>query len=123
MNGAAGAGLPERVLLTTAPTFAEKARLFPRATFVVGADTIRRIGDPQYYNNQIAVMVRKIEAIAVAGCRFLVFGRVNSHGSFATLDRLQLPAALAALCEEVPEADYRCDLSSTELRQRVDGKE
>lgn len=107
---------PARVLLTTAPTFADKARLFPRATFVVGADTIRRIGEPRYYNNQIAVMVRAIEAIAVAGCRFLVFGRVNSQGNFSTLDRLRLPAALAALCEEVPEVDYRCDLSSTELR-------
>jgi nicotinic acid mononucleotide adenylyltransferase len=108
---------PARVLLTTAPTFAEKARLFPRATFVVGADTIRRIGEPRYYNNQIAVMVRAIEAIAVAGCRFLVFGRVNSSGTFATVDRLQLPAALAALCDEVPESDYRRDLSSTELRR------
>lgn len=110
---------PARVLLTTAPTFAEKAQLFPRATFVVGADTIRRIGEPQYYGNQIAVMVRAIEAIAVAGCRFLVFGRVNTHGTFTTLDRLQLPAALTALCEEVPEAEYRCDVSSTELRQRA----
>ncbi len=108
---------PARVLLTTAPTFAEKARLFPRATFVVGADTIRRIGEPRYYGNQVAVMVRAIEAIAVAGCRFLVFGRVNSSGSFATVDRLQLPAALAALCDEVPEAEYRRDVSSTELRR------
>lgn len=109
---------PARVLLTTAPTFAEKARLFPGATFVVGADTIRRIGEPRYYNNQIALMVRAIEAIAVAGCRFLVFGRVNAQGSFATLDRLELPAALAALCEEVPESEYRRDVSSTELRKR-----
>ena len=110
---------PARVLLTTAPTFAEKARLFPGATFVVGADTVRRIGEPRYYGNQVAVMVRAIEAIAVSGCRFLVFGRVNSHGSFATLDRLQLPAALVALCEEVPEAEFRRDVSSTELRNRA----
>jgi len=108
---------PERVLLTTAPTFAEKARLFPRATFVVGADTIRRIGEPKYYGNQVAVMVRAIEAIAVAGCRFLVFGRVNAQGSFTTLDRLELPAALAALCDEVPEAEFRRDVSSTEIRR------
>jgi nicotinamide mononucleotide (NMN) deamidase PncC len=108
---------PGRVLLTTAATFAEKAQLFPGATFIVGADTICRIGDPRYYNNQLAVMVRKIEAIAVAGCRFLVFGRVNAKGKFATLDRHQLPAALAALCEEVPEAEYRRDVSSTEIRR------
>jgi nicotinamide mononucleotide (NMN) deamidase PncC len=108
---------PARVLLTTAPTFAEKARLFPGAMFVVGADTIRRIGEPRYYNNQIAVMVRAIEAIAVAGCRFLVFGRVDSQGRFATLDRRELPAALAALCDEVPEAEFRRDVSSTEIRR------
>jgi hypothetical protein len=112
-----------RVLLTTAPTFAEKAQLFPRATFVVGADTIRRIGEPRYYNNQVAVMVRAIEAIAVAGCRFLVFGRVDSQGRFATLDRRELPAALAALCEEIPEAEFRRDVSSTELRKIADKKE
>lgn len=113
---------PAAVLLTTAPTFAEKAQLFPHATFVVGADTIRRIGDQNYYANDNAKLERAIESIAATGCRFIVFGRLNQSGSFSTLGSLPLPSTLAALCDEVPEADYRCDLSSTELRKIADKK-
>jgi len=113
----------ELVLLTTAPTFAEKAWLFPGATFIVGADTIRRIGERHYYANELAKMERAIETIATAGCRFLVFGRVNQSGSFSTLASLRLPDSLAAVCDEVPESDYRCDVSSTQLRQRADESE
>src|SRR4029453_17081115 len=35
------------VELTRAPTFGEKARLFPGATFVVGSDTAERIAQPR----------------------------------------------------------------------------
>lgn len=67
---------PEQTIyLTRAATFEEKSRLFPGATFAVGADTLRRIAAPQYYGGSAAACQHAIERIAGRGCRFLVFGR------------------------------------------------
>lgn len=103
------------VWFTNAATFAEKARAFRNATFVVGADTIRRIAEPKYYpdgdpNAAIGELERQ-------GCRFLVFGRQHA-GRFLALDDLALPPALRGLCDGVSEEEYRCDASSTALRRR-----
>ena len=57
-----------------------------------------------------------MERIANHGCRFLVFGRV-CDGKFETLVDLSLPDSLRRLCDEVPVADFREDVSSTELRR------
>ncbi len=107
----------ERVSLTRTPTFVEKAGLFPNSTFVVGADTIERIAEPKYYGGQPAAAEAAFRAIAAAGCRFLVFGRLTA-GEFRTLADLNLPPALAAICRPVSEAQFRRDISSTELRLR-----
>jgi nicotinamide mononucleotide (NMN) deamidase PncC len=104
----------DAVWLTRAPVFVTKAELFPGATFVVGADTIERVGQPRYYGGETA-MQQAIESIARSGCRFLVFGRVV-EGAFRALGELSLPRSLAALCQEVPAAIFREDVSSTQLR-------
>jgi len=103
--------------LTRTPTFTAKSQLFPAATFVVGADTIRRIADPRYYGGDSAACRSAIARIAENGCRFLVFGRWFD-GSFHSLADLELPAELKALCREVPEETCRVDISSTELRRQ-----
>ena len=54
-------------------------------------------------------------SISRAKCRFLVFGRLLED-RFQTLDQLALPRPLAALCQAVSEADFREDISSTQLR-------
>jgi len=104
------------VLLTRAARFFEKSRLFPGATFIVGIDTLRRIGDPRYYGNDAAACRSAIELIASRGCRFLVFGR-NLGTGFISLGDLDLPAALLALCREIPVDRFREDISSTALRR------
>ena len=101
--------------LTGLPTFLEKSREFPQVTFVVGADTARRIGQEKYYANNHA-MHSAIDEMANLGVNFLVFGRSRA-ADFYTLADLDLPPALAKLCVEVSEADFRLDLSSTELRR------
>lgn len=103
------------VLLARAPTFVEKAAIFPGSTFIVGADTIARIAEPIYYGGSAASRDAAIAAIAGNGCRFLVFGR-NVDGRFVTLADLDLPASLRAVCDEVPEAEFRDDSASTKLR-------
>jgi hypothetical protein len=103
--------------LTRTPTFLEKSRQFPGATFVVGADTLRRIADPRYYGDDPAACQRAIEQIAAQGCRFLAFGRVADE-RFVSLANLDLPESLRVLCQEVPPDVFRDDTSSTELRRR-----
>lgn len=108
----------ERLWLTAAPTFVEKARLFPGATFVVGADTVDRIGQARYYGGSASAAEEAWHELAARGARFLVFGRQRGDG-FETLESLELPGPLAALCEGVSAAEFRADISSTELRRQA----
>ena len=105
----------ETVWLTLAPTFPEKARIFPGVTFAVGVDTIVRIAAPRYYGGPAG---RDAALGVLRGCRFLVFGRRAGAG-FETLDSVALPESLRALCDAVAETDFRADVSSTELRRRA----
>ena len=101
--------------LTRAPTFAEKSRLFPGATFLVGADTIVRIGQPRYYGNDPHRCEAAIREIAANGCRFLVFPRAD-HAELQSLQEVELPPALRELCDGVSPVEFRVDISSTQLR-------
>lgn len=111
-------GPKHSIWLTRAPTFVEKSRLFPAVTFVVGIDTLRRVAAPRYYRGSDAACAKAIEEIASRGCRFLVFGR-SIGGSFIRLGDLDLPARLASICREVPETQFRQDISSTEIRRQA----
>ncbi|MCY3860127.1 MAG: hypothetical protein OXG25_14590 [Gammaproteobacteria bacterium] len=104
-------------VLTNQPKFIEKARLlFSEAggTFVVGSDTISRIDHVRYYESP----QQRNDAIAELselGIRFLVFGR-REGDEFRTLDDLKLGSDLRDLCDGVAASEFRCDISSTELR-------
>ncbi len=108
-------GPGETVWLTRAATFVQKAELFPGATLLVGADTLRRIADPRYYGSPAACRCA-LEDIASRGCRFLVFGRDLGMG-FVRLADLELPDVLRDICREVPLSEFREDVSSTALRK------
>jgi nicotinamide mononucleotide (NMN) deamidase PncC len=103
------------VLLTRAATFVEKAAILPGSTFVVGVDTLARIAVPAYYGGSAERRDAAIAAIASSRCRFLVFGRIIA-GCFTVLANLDLPPSLRALCDEVPESEFRDDSASTKLR-------
>ena len=105
------------VELTRAPTFREKARLLPGVTFVVGSDTAERIAQPRYYGNSEATMRAALDEIAAHRCRFLVAGRVDGTGRFATVAEAPIPPEYRALFSAIPEAQFRSDLSSTLLRR------
>ena len=108
---------PEQpVMLTRAATFEEKSRLFPGATFVVGADTLRRIADPRYYGDNPGACLAALEQIAGHGCRFLVFGRDMGTG-FMRLSDLDLPEILSNITRGVPAEMFREDVSSTAIRR------
>ncbi len=104
------------VILTHAPLFREKATLFPNSVFVVGFDTAIRLVAPRYYGDE-AAMHAALAAIRDHGCRFLVAGRAQ-NGDFGTLDQVAVPPAFQDMFLALPEARFRVDLSSTQLREQ-----
>ena len=109
-----GFAADEAVWLTRAPTFPEKVRIFPGATFAVGVDTMVRIAEPHYYGGGAEGLRNAI--FVLGACRFLVFGR-RTRERFETLDSISIPASLRARCDAVSESDFRADISSTEIRR------
>lgn len=107
----------QTVWLTRAATFVAKSNLFPGATFLVGADTIQRLADCRYYQDDPTRMDAAIDTIRDRGCQFLVFGRLVD-GTFRTLADLPLPARLREICRGVSADDFHDNSSSTEIRRR-----
>lgn len=107
----------EPVWFTNAPAFVEKSRIFPGATFIVGADTIRRIGDAEYYQGDSAAVIAAIDELRSNKAQFLVFGRQEGD-SFLQLADLNLPENLRRLCQQVSEEEFRDDISSTQIRHQ-----
>ena len=103
------------VWLTNQANFAAKAELFPGATFVLGTDTMARIGEVRFYQNSTDKLAAAIERLQALDIHFLVLGRAQGE-DFVSLDDLTLPSALRALCQGVPESTYRNDVSSTRIR-------
>jgi hypothetical protein len=105
------------VWVTSAPTFAEKAALFPGATFVLGADTAVRLLAPRYYAGGEHGMTVAFDAIRRHGCRFLVACRAVAGGQCLDLDGIAVPGQWRDLFRAIPAEQFRLDVSSTELRQ------
>lgn len=106
------------VVLSRAPLFRDKASLFPGCSFIIGYDTARRLVSPYYYGEK-ADMYAALEAIRTAGCRFLVAGRLD-EGAFHLLSDIPLPHAYSDLFIELPEEQFRFDLSSSEIRESLE---
>jgi hypothetical protein len=106
------------VELTRAPTFVEKSRLFPRTTFVIGADTAERLVAPKYYGDDELQMQVALEQIANFGGSFLVAVRTDAAGRLRALSDIPLPRRYADLFTEIPEHRFRFDTSSSEIRAR-----
>jgi hypothetical protein len=103
------------VIVSDAPTFAQKARLFPGCVFVIGADTLERLFAPRYYGGEEA-MLAALSEIRSRGCRFLVAGR-HYNGAYRPPDGFPILPAFRPLFDFIPEEDFRRDLSSTEIRR------
>jgi hypothetical protein len=106
------------VWLTRAPTFAEKALLFPGAVFVVGADTAERILALRYYAAAGAGLQQAFEQIRGNACRFLVAARRDERGALLRLSDLDVAQSFRDLFEEIPPARFEREISSTQLRRR-----
>lgn len=125
----------ERVAVTSATLFIEKAALFPGSGFVIGVDTARRIVDPVYYSTaemspseaeaQMIIVLKR--EVGDRGCYFVVGGRCvakdgGSGGAWESISSLVIPEAIRHLFIDVPESVFRVDVSSTELRALRGGR-
>jgi hypothetical protein len=52
------------------------------------------------------------------GCRLVVGGRVDDSGAFRVWESVVLSEVCAELFVSLTEADFRVDVSSTELRRK-----
>jgi hypothetical protein len=106
-----------RVAITAAKLFVEKAEMFPNHGLVVGIDTARRVLEKQYYDNDDSKMIAAMKAIDSFGCYFVVGGR--KHGDvWDDLNALTVPPELQHMFKGINPADFRVDISSTEIRAR-----
>ncbi|MDE2822415.1 MAG: hypothetical protein OXK79_02790 [Chloroflexota bacterium] len=103
------------VVLTKAPTFAEKVRVLPGSCFIIGYDTMKRLIDPAYYGGDPQRMTKALSSIAQLKGRFLVAGRLDD-GIFRTLADVPVPDEFRDMFESIPEHRFRRDISSTYLR-------
>ena len=101
------------VVLTCAPTFAEKAELFPGTWFALGYDTAVRLLSPDYHADVPAMLARFKEL----GTCFVVAGRLHEE-AFQTMENLHIPTDFEKLFIPIPATTLREDTSSTDLRRR-----
>ncbi|MDR3232670.1 MAG: hypothetical protein LBT46_03215 [Planctomycetaceae bacterium] len=113
---AVNANLP--VWLTQTPLFEDKADLFRGATFIVGADTLRRFADLRFYHENIHQLQDVLRRITYRQCRFIVFPRRTARG-MESMETLEMPDMLRSLCDEISVSDFSMDISSSEIRNSV----
>ena len=106
------------IFVSNAPTYVEKAHLYPGCTFVIGYDTAARVLHPRYYGHDQENMESALREIQSQGCKFLVAGRVGDDGIFHDMAALQIPVDFHDLFQGIPANKFRKDISSSELRAR-----
>jgi hypothetical protein len=104
------------IYATNAPTFVEKARLFPGTTFVVGYDTAARVLQTRFYGGGDQEVLAVLEELRALNCRFLVAGRVDDNDVFHSAANLTVPDGFGDLF--YPILNFRRDISSSELRRK-----
>ena len=103
--------------LTRAATFLDKIDIFPASTFVMGADTYKRLCDPKYYGGSADAAARSVRHIAESVRGIIVFGR-QIAGLFENSVQNDVPETLRRVSLFISEQDFRRDISSTQLRQQ-----
>ncbi len=98
------------VFITAAPLFYQKASLFKKAHFIVGADTINRLLQVRYYRdeNDLELLVQYLRDQQI---RFIVFKRKSIEPDIAP--------ELLDICEIIPSEEYTDDgTCSSNIRKK-----
>ena len=103
-----------KILITNSATFEDKSNLFKKSIFAIGYDTAVRILDNKYYEKD---MKESLSNIKKNECSFLVTGR-KINGKYKYLNNLEI-ADYKGLFSIIPEENFRLDISSTEIRDKL----
>ena len=103
-----------KILITNSATFEDKSNLFKKSIFVIGYDTAVRILDNKYYEKD---MKESLSNIKKNECSFLVTGR-KINGKYKYLNDLEIEE-YKGLFSIIPEENFRLDISSTEIRDKL----
>lgn len=115
------------VVLTRAPTFVQKSELMPGSVFVIGFDTAARLFPEHYYppydpaedpTHAGSAVALAMNTLRRNRCSFVVSGRVGADGRFHTIADIDVPPQYRDLLAQIPESEFRADVSSTELRSK-----
>jgi len=124
------------LVLTRAPLFSQKLACLQdcimersdgtdgKISFVIGADTLARLLNPKYYNDDKDQMIDAL--LSMKGAHFFAGGRVeqkkDSPGSAQFITGMEelsgLPQKLKEKFTIIEEQEFRVDISSTEIRQK-----
>ena len=111
------------LIVTNAARFTEKSSIFPGADFVIGFDTLVRLLDKKYYPDHVSVTTSPVydslNLIRQNGCRFVVAGRIDIRLDFKEFVQSTAPARFQKMFIGLSESQFRSDISSTELRDRI----
>eukprot|EP00339_Tiarina_fusa_P005139 CAMPEP_0117047292 /NCGR_PEP_ID=MMETSP0472-20121206/32683_1 /TAXON_ID=693140 ORGANISM="Tiarina fusus, Strain LIS" /NCGR_SAMPLE_ID=MMETSP0472 /ASSEMBLY_ACC=CAM_ASM_000603 /LENGTH=480 /DNA_ID=CAMNT_0004759937 /DNA_START=150 /DNA_END=1592 /DNA_ORIENTATION=- len=122
------------LILTRAPLFSEKVKCLqdcvmgspdrgsPEISFVIGTDTLVRILNPKYYNDDENAMLEAVRSME--GVNFLVGGRLEQKKGSDEPARfvsgaeeiISLPKDVRDKFRIIEEKDFRVDLSSSHIR-------
>ncbi len=112
-------------LISRSPTFLEKSRIMPGASFVIGYDTAVRLFDDRYYpayqreadpDNTGSATLAAMSEIRRNDCKFIVAGRVTDDG-FKTVQDLDVPDGYRPMLRGIPVEVFREDISSSQIRR------
>jgi len=103
-----------KILITNSATFEDKSNLFKKSIFAIGYDTAVRILDNKYYEKDIKESLSNIKKNE---CSFLVTGR-KINGKYKYLNDLEIEDH-KGLFSIIPEENFRLDISSTEIRDKL----
>lgn len=110
------------IVVTSRPLFVNKVNLFPNCRILLGADTLSRLLNEKYYNNSRESMILAIGKILQKNI-LIVGGRVTSTGEFQTAQNIllqhHLPEEFLQHIFSLSESSFRCDISSTSIRQKM----
>lgn len=107
---------PTRCVLFTQndPLFIDKARKFPGASFLVGADSVERLLDPRWYGGKPEAVVDMLDEFERLGTRFYVFGRDSGKGMVRMSD-IPVIGHHKNMFVQMPDNKYA--ISSTQIRE------
>ena len=106
------------LIVSRAPLFSQKAEFFPNSSFIVGADTAKRLVEPRFYDNSREKMLSSFDSLKQSGAKFLVAGRSHKE-LFETLSDISIPKEYLQLFTSIPENQFHEDISSSEIRRRI----